>query len=264
GQGTGTGGGDQTVIIDNYALGQPLLNSQIRSTGVFRMTGITVRSGSGSIKDGGTINIGGPGNVRIDHCHLLSTSTANYKMILFGSGVFGVMDHCILDFTGTNALYFYNGRQNGAGDYVGNYEWTLPTDFGSADYFFIEDNIINGDVPGGTVYSTRILDSTSASRVVVRFNTLHQACVAEDHATGHAGNDRGTRAKEVYGNLATSSLALDPNFMPVDGSSGTALVWGNSWDNVYKSLYRFNVTRKNNATYPQSPTPNGWGYAGTE
>ncbi len=30
GQGTGTGGGDQTVIIDNYASGQPLLNFQAR------------------------------------------------------------------------------------------------------------------------------------------------------------------------------------------------------------------------------------------
>jgi hypothetical protein len=262
GQGTGTGGGDRTVVVDNYASGQPLLYFQVGSTGVFRMTGITVQSGSGSIKDGGTIHINGPGNVRIDHCHFVASSIANYKIVAFWNAVFGVMDHCILDLTGTNALYFYNGR-HGAGDDVGNYEWTLPTAFGSADFFFIEDNIINGDVPGGTVYSTRILDSTSASRVVVRFNTLHQTCVAEDHATGHAGNDRGTRAKEVYGNLATSSLAHDPNFVAVDMSSGTSLAWGNTWDQVYKNIYKFNVTRKNNDTYPQLPTPNGWGYAGT-
>src|SRR5262245_12337485 len=148
GQGTGTGGGDQTSIIDNYASGQPLLNFRAGSTGVFRMTGVTVKSGSGSIKDGGTININGPGNVRIDHCHFVATSTANYKMIRFGSGVFGVMDHCILDFTGTNALYFFNGRQ-GAGDWMGNLEWSLPTAFGSADYFYIEDNIIKGNVNSG-------------------------------------------------------------------------------------------------------------------
>ena len=76
-----TGGGDQTVITDNYASGNPLLNFRVGSTGVFRMTGITVRSGSGSIKDGGTINIGGPGNVRIDHCHFIATSAANYKIV---------------------------------------------------------------------------------------------------------------------------------------------------------------------------------------
>jgi hypothetical protein len=78
-QGAGTsatGGGDQTVIIDNYASGQPLMAFQGNSTGVFRMTGITVQSGSGSTKDGGTIEFSGPGNVGIDHCHLNATSTA--------------------------------------------------------------------------------------------------------------------------------------------------------------------------------------------
>ena len=32
---------------------------------------------------------------------------------------------------------------------MGNLEWSLPTAFGSADYFFIEDNIINGNCEGG-------------------------------------------------------------------------------------------------------------------
>ena len=76
GQGTGTGGGDRTVIIDNYAANQPLLKFKIG-----RITGITVRSGSGSLKDGGTIQVGGPGNVRVDHCHLIASSTANYRAI---------------------------------------------------------------------------------------------------------------------------------------------------------------------------------------
>jgi hypothetical protein len=261
GQGTGTGGGDQTVIIDNYASGQPLMNISIASTGVFRMTGITVRSGTGSTKDGGTIKINGPGNVRIDHCHLVATSTANYKMILFGTAVFGVMDQCILDFTGTNALYFSNGRQ-GVGDWMGNLEWSLPTNFGSADYFFIEDNIINGNVNSGA-YSTRIFDGSTAAKVVVRFNTVSQACLGETHATGHASDDRGLRSQEVYGNSVTSSLAHDPNFDLLDMGSGTTLVWGNTCDQVYKNIYHFNVTRKDNTTYTQTPTPNGWGYAGT-
>lgn len=30
-----------------------------------------------------------------------------------------------------------------------------------------------------------------------------------------------------------------------------------------KNIFRFNVTRKDNTTYSQSATPNGWGYAGT-
>src|SRR5438552_8810995 len=256
-QGTGTGGGDQTVIIDNYASGQPLLNFEAGSTSASRITGITVKSGSGSLKDGGTININGPGNVRIDHCHLNATSTANSKMIRFGSGVFGVMDHCILDFTGTNALYFYNGRL-GAGDIAGNLEWSLPTAFGSADYFFIEDNIVNGTASGGT-YNIRIFDGFTAAKVVVRFNDVHQAVLGETHATGHAPDDRGLRSQEIYGNKVASPLALDPNFCALDMGNGTTLVWGNTWDQVYKNIYLFKVTRSNNGTYTQTATPNGWG-----
>ena len=46
--------------------------------------------------------------------------------------------------------------------------------------------------------------------------------------------------------------------------NGTSLVWGNTWDQVYKNIYLFKQTRKNNATYSQNATPAGWGYAGTQ
>ena len=55
------GGGDQTVIHDNIASVSHCWQLVVPSTGVFRLTGITVQSGSGSIKDGGTISIGGSG-----------------------------------------------------------------------------------------------------------------------------------------------------------------------------------------------------------
>jgi hypothetical protein len=258
-----TGGGDQTVIIDNYAANRPLIALTVNSTDVFRMTGITVQSGTGGVKDGGTVTFTGPGNMRVDHCHFIASSTANYKMVTFCTGVFGVLDHCILDFTGTNALYFFNGRL-GAGDINGNYEWTLPTNFGGSDYFFVEDNIINGIYyTGAGSYTTRIFDGGNASKIVVRFNTVSQCTLGETHATGHTADDRGLRSQEVYGNSVTSSLTHDPNFVALDIGSGTALVWGNSWDQVYKAIYHFNVTRKNADTYVQNPTPTGWGYAGT-
>ena len=95
-----TGGGNQTVITDNVGSNSQLLDISIADSGVFRLTGITFRSGSGALKDGGTISFG-PGKVRIDHCHFFASSRANYKMIPSVAGVFGVMDHCILDFTDT-------------------------------------------------------------------------------------------------------------------------------------------------------------------
>src|ERR1700693_274413 len=263
-QGAGTsatGGGDQTVITDNIASSSRVISIGVNPTGCFRMTGITVQSGSGTIKDNGTVTIGGGGNVRIDHCHFIASSTANYKIVNIGAGTRGVLDHCILDLTGMNAIYFANGRQ-GVGDGKANYEWTQPTAFGSSDFFFIEDNIINGNVGGGA-YSTRIWDGWTGSKVVVRFNNVSQACLNEVHATGHAGDDRGVRAIEDYGNLVTSSLAHDPNYDMADLASGCGLVWGNSANQVYKNMYLFNVTRKNNATYVQNPIPLSWGYAGT-
>ena len=264
---TATGGGDVTVITDNIASGSPLLSIAASSSGVFRLTGITFQSGTGSTKDNGTVTITGPATVRIDHCHINATSSANYKAILLGTAVFGVMDSCILDLTGTNAIYLTNGRL-GVGDTQGNYEWTLPTNFGASDSFYVEECIING-APAGTSYSSRVCDGWTSSRIVIRFNDCYQICLSDAHGTGHAGDDRGFRSQEVYCNKATTSAAAlsspqGPNYDAVHISSGTAVIWGNSWDQCYKNLYLFDVTRANNNTYNQNATPAGWGYAGTD
>lgn len=263
---TATGGGDQTVITDNVASDKPLFNITIAATGVFRFSGISFQSGIGVLKDTSTLKINGPGDVRVDHMHLNFTSSNNYRALTLDSGVFGVMDHCILDFTGLNTLFLSNGRRGG-GEAQGNYEWSLSTGFGTDRFFFIEDNIINGTVPSGT-YSTRVFDGLSAGKVVVRFNTVVQAVLSETHATGHSGDDRGLRAQEVYGNLVTSTLTYAPNFGAMDMGNGCALGWGNSWDQCYKNIYLFKLTRRYGVSgggpYNQTATPGGWGYAGTE
>src|SRR5262249_44762867 len=96
------------------------------------------------------------------------------------------------------------------------------------------------------------------------FNNLVASCAGEVHATGHAGDDRGCRAQEIYGNLSSlGSGQIEPNFDLADIGSGTALVWGNQAQGVYKNILHFNVTRKNYATYAQQTTPFGWCYFGT-
>lgn len=260
-----TGGGDQTVITDNIAANEAIFRITIPSSGLFRLSGITVQSGTGALKDGGTIAIGGPGSgatasIRIDHCHLLMSSANNYKSLLLGDGVRGVLDSSILDLSGTNAIYAYNGR-SGSGESQGNYEWTQPTAFGTSDFFYIEDCIINGDVGSGA-YSTRVWDGFTAAKMVVRFNTLSQSCINETHDTGHAPDDRGTRASEAYGNLVTSSLVFEPNFNAIMVGNGVNLTWGNSWDQVYKNIYFLKIQRTGSITVVQTPTPEGWGYVG--
>lgn len=251
---TNVGGGDKTVIIDDIASDTPAF---AMSGGPYRMTGITVKNGTGVLKYSGIISLAGS-SARFDHNHIIMDQDQRPMTVYC---INGVIDHCVLDFIGLDAIYFYNGRHTNS-DNGANYEWSLPTDFGGTNFFFIEDNIINGST-GSDTYSTRLLDAFTASKIVIRFNTLVSSCLYEVHATGHSGDDRGARAIEAYGNLVTSPLASYPNYTIFDCSSGCSLNWGNSFDQVAKGIFSFNVTRKNNATYNQAPTPSGWGYAGT-
>jgi hypothetical protein len=257
-----TGGGDQTVIIDNYGSNDNLVSIGVSSTGVFRLSGITFQSGSGGIKDGGAISIYGPGKVRLDHLTLNATNSATRQVLSLRNGLFGVLDRSVLNFTDTNSIYLYNGRR-GSNDWMANYEWAQPTKFGSDEYFFIEDNIINGSATWDT-YAIRVFDGFTGAKVVVRFNTVVAAVLGETHATGHAPDDRGLRSQEIYLNSVTSPLARYPNYAMLDMGSGTTLVWGNSANNVYKNMFLFKTTRINNSTYNQTATPNGWGYCGTQ
>jgi hypothetical protein len=256
-----TGGGDQTVIVDNYSTDSPLLNLVVANTGTFRMSGITFQGGTGVLKNAGLININGPGTIRLDHLHLNSQTysvpdNGNVKMPTIGQGVIGVLDHSILDLYNGSAVYAINGTNSG------NTQWASATNFGGSDYFFVEDNQINGDAAH---HSARVYDCYTGGNVVVRFNTLAGVCAGEDHSTGHAGDDRGCRSHEIYGNsLALGSGQTEPNFDMLDIGGGTALIWGNTaGNNSVKNIFHFNVTRKDNTTYPQSATPAGWGYCGT-
>jgi hypothetical protein len=271
-----TGGGDQTVIQDNYDGTTSSILIQINApSGPGRITGITVQSGTATVsKDNGTVVIYGATELRIDHCHFNVNiagpslpSPVNYKIVLLGPGVFGVMDSCVLDLRGGAAVYCINGRDNGTGQGQGNYEWTLPHGLGGADFFFFEDNIVNG-IKDGAFYTSRLIDGWTAGRAVIRLNTFYQAGISDQHGTGHAGDDRGFRAHEAYGNsLTTSAEALanpqGPNFAAVHIASGTGLIWGNSWNQVCKNNILIDVTRRDNGTYSQSAPPAGWGYAGT-
>ena len=54
-------------------------------------------------------------------------------------------------FHGRSTLFLQRTNQ-GDGDWMGNLEWSLPTNFGSDDYFYIEDNIINGYTTCGAAF----------------------------------------------------------------------------------------------------------------
>lgn len=261
-KGAGTsalGGGDQTVITDNYTANNPLLNISVSSSGTFRMTGITFKGGSGVLKDNGLIKLSGPGTVRLDHLHV-NMQTYNpavqTKLLWVGSGIRGVLDHSILDLYGLTWIHVVNGRNNG------DTEWAAATGFGTSDFFFIEDNQVNG-ATSGTTYDSALTDCHTGGKFVARFNTMVATVISQTHPTGHSsGDDRGCRAHENYANLVTSPLTKAPSFAMDYNNSGAALVWGNSVDNVYKNIFYFNNCRTTSGTcgYTQNAPPNGWGY----
>ena len=194
------------MITDNYASGQPLLRIDVSSTGVFRLTGITVRSGSGSIKDGGTISIGGPGTMRIDHCHFIASSSANYKMVAFWSGFFGVMDHCILDLPVPTRSIFTTG------DTAAGIWWEILNGLSRQILAALTTSTSritsSRDMQPADTYGTRIFDGYTAAKVVVRFNTMcPKPSWARLMQQAMRGDDRGLRSQEIYGNEVTSSLA---------------------------------------------------------
>jgi hypothetical protein len=270
---TTTGGGDKTVLIDNYASNNALiLITTGTSSSYFRFAGITIQGGTGSIKEGGALGIkGNSQNTRIDHNHfnLAAYATSGEIGVRFAGWIYGVFDHNLCDDTyGIDECVnvwdpTYGGYSNGDG------AWNDTTGLGTNRFMFLENNTFNG--------GTYVDDCYAGGREVLRFNTINGA-QAQTHPTGGGGRIRGCRAKEVYqntfnGNSSCNSLSGFSNciYNAYWLSSGTGVVWGNifpivnsSANSGYEWLITLQSMRAADATYKQSAPPAGWGYCGTQ
>ena len=257
------GGGDKTIIVDNYrATNGALLKVNVNSSGLFRMTGLTFRNGNGGLKNTGMIQFTGPGNLRIDHVHIdMTTGTTHFgKYLYIGGGIRGVMDNTHIETKSINWIHIVNGS-----GYAGDLEWSKPTGFGSSDFFFIEDSIADNSGSVEQWYRGTLTDCHTGGKFVVRYNSLIATAPAQTHPTGHGGDDRGCRAHEVYKNTVTSPGLKEPNFAFDYNNSGPAMTWGNSFDDVFKNIMYFNICRggQSDCGYTQSAPPNGWGNCGS-
>lgn len=267
-----TGGGDQTIIVDNLAANSPLIDITIPATGVFRFTGITVRGGTGTLKDEeGVVRFIGPsasvGQIRVDHCtfnqHTYSAPGSAHMPVF--ANLKGVVDNCILNYYANGSSFIYRNGTSGNGDEV----WAADTGFGTDDFIYFEDCEINGGAASldASSFPSRMWDASEGGKAVLRFCTLKFSSGGEIHATGHAGNGRSGRATETYGNLYAQAVnqgatGRTPRAL-VDAQGGTALLWGNTANtDSIESYITMSTTRRNSVTYSQSPTPNGWGYVG--
>jgi hypothetical protein len=249
---TTTGGGDVTVIIDGVVRGSDIATLSIttNASGTFRLTAITFRGNgnSNTWSDNGTVRIGGTSQqVRIDHVHF--DRLRRQPLSLFG--IYGVVDHSLFDMvTGTldNAV-----RPNGVFATWGDPEWAAATGFGGSSFMYIEDNVFNNGI---------INDCSHGGKQVFRYNTFNNAS-SQTHPTGSQGRARGCRAMEIYHNTFTGG-ACSPNCFNVHFvSAGGLLIWGNSTGTSYQNFVTIHSMRKNNSTYSETATPNGWGYCGT-
>jgi hypothetical protein len=254
-------GGDQTVIVDNYASDRPLLSITTNGSGTFRMTGLTFQGGSvgSSVKWNGMIIIGGQSKkLRIDHIHINMQTYSpqnNGAALFFTDWVYGVVDHILLDLHDVGyGIKVEHDKVDGS--QVGDGAWAAPTSLGTNTFLFVEDSTFNADSSGG--YAN---DCSQGGRWVWRHNVMNNTAV-QTHPTGGGGRARGCRAWEVYQNTFNGSNS-DPNFNGAFLSAGTGVLWGNSAPAGYSNFVTLHSMRKDNRTYSQTAAPNGWGYCGT-
>jgi hypothetical protein len=256
---------DNTIFIDNLnrsSSDNPMFAFTVGS-GVFRVTGLTFETnGSSQQSFNGSVTLNGTGSsVRFDHDNF--DMPADGKQMRINGCVYGVADHIYMTETpGTseNGIDFEQGSCGGDASGTGNGQWNLPSSLGSASSFYVEDSYFNG----GTVPTAEQLpianDCASGGRFVFRFNTFIGTSVQE-HATGHAGDDRGCRSFEIYGNSASgANNTTNPAYDEIFLTAGTGVVWGNSFTGYFYQVVSFVEDRTSAATYSESAPPTGWGY----
>lgn len=266
-----TGGGDSTVITDDYNSGNNLLviNGNSTSTSIVRLAGISFVTGAGPVKYTGLIALNGSEQFRFDHSHLNTSGVAGTAGMRINGCIYGVADHDIID---TAVGLVNNGiQQDNQGTCysdalgLGDQAWSHATNFGSSKAFYIENSTFNNGFGN---------DCTDGGSFVMRFNTVNASgsgSTFQTHPTGGGGRTRGCRQWEVYKNTWVFSTST-PTFMNscMFISSGTGLIWGNTIPSSSanggtgcKQLLSVESILPNNVAYPQTATPAGWGYCGT-
>jgi hypothetical protein len=258
---TTLGGGDATVIIDDYASNNQLfVVTTGTATSHFRLAGITLQGGTGSPKYNGIFQIQGYSqNTRIDHSHFNTKTYSpgnNSPVVQSANWIEGVLDHNIFDGNVggvTNAIRIFMAQYGSSSHNFGDGAWAAATGLGTSDFLFIENNTFNDSWANDCMYG---------GKFVLRYNTLNKVSVQTHTTSGGSDRNRGCRAFEVYKNTFTGSdsSALNTMFFL---TGGTGTIWGNSAPAGYASFVDGYVDRVNNATYPENAPPNGWGYCGT-
>ncbi len=170
------GGGDETVIINNYnhSNGSTINFTTAGAASIFRLSRITIKQdGNSTATKNGIVNIGGYSqNFRMDHMHFIFQPGASSSLgVELYNWLYGVIDHCIFDEnsnTVNNGVRISHGSMGSDATGAGNGSWASPTNFGSNQFIFFENNVFNGGAAN---------DCNQGGRFVFRNNTFNDSFV---------------------------------------------------------------------------------------
>jgi hypothetical protein len=214
-RGAGVG---NTIIKDNASSGYLILWDLRGTTNQkARLTGIEIQDGgfTGQLYRIRVLSSNTNGSTfRWDH-----SKWNNAKGVALNPDtVFGVCDH--VDFFAPNYVDFIRPMATEwDGHGYGDGSWNKPPNFGSSEFFFIEDCTFHW--PAG-VYGP-VTDAFNGARFVVRHCTVYDGSI-QSHGTESSGRLRGTRAIEAYNN---TFVGTNLNKFLGLGRFGSAVAHGN-------------------------------------
>lgn len=226
---TGAGIGN-TIITDSAPNGTGPANGGLLIIGA-SATNFVTASGFTFIKNvnhpsGGVIVVSGTvgeTSFRLHHLRLLIASSGSAGITNFSA--YGLIDHVTFDITATGgSIHAIEGWGEGSITDGGYSSWARPSSVGTANNFFIEDNIFNE--PTALAGVEVVIDGFTGARFVIRHNTFLN-CSPGWHGTD-SGSFRGTVSGEMYANVFTNNSTVMLRGLTL--RSGTAMIY----DNIYR------------------------------
>ena len=257
--GVSTTGSDLTAIT-NHNGNNPVMDIVTTAGKSFRFTGIALLEDSGSSSGAKLVIEGQSSSVRVDHCHFYIYVSGSIGLVLVG-GVTGVADHLYINTTQDITLNFVfdngaNWKDDPDPNGLGNKSWTDTDNFGTSQFFYVEDSRISG---GG------VSDCGRGGRYVVRYSTLLNTHGHYDHGTYN--QYRGCRAMESYQNIFNNTSTSESGGIE-HSNGGTSMLWGNtvigSGRGSFGNIVNFGPPRTvgNYGTRGSAYPPNGFGLCG--
>lgn len=220
---------DKTIITDDVPKTgehQTPLTVYTKDGKFVRITGFTFQGGNTNIGWQGTIFIHGTSKKwRVDHVRFYNLKTSGIRI---DGNTYGVIDHCIFDLAGTQAILVYHPEWNGQS--YGDGSWNDALSLGTEKAVYIENNVFTelSDVVNQTV------DCSRGGRLVFRYNTVNNFNIVV-HGTESGGRNRSCFSYEIYNN--TFTRLISPNVWTVFfNRGGTGVLFNNVITGNYTSL----------------------------